>query len=51
MAHYEGVKFVAPAIEMPKNWERFYKQWKGEEITAVQFMEAMGMKKQHFIAK
>lgn len=35
-------------IPYPKNWEENYKLWKMEKITAVEFMQAVGLKKGTF---
>jgi len=51
VAMKKGIKFGRPSVETPKDWERHYKQWKAEKITAVQFMEAMNMKKTTFYRK
>lgn len=51
VAKKQGVKFGRPSIKMPKDWDKYYKKWKAEKITAVQFMEAMGMAKATFYRK
>lgn len=51
VAKKQGVKFGRPSVVMPKDWDKYYKQWKAEEITAVQFMESMGMAKATFYRK
>lgn len=51
VAKKQGVKFGRPTIPIPKDWEKYYKRWKAGEITAVQFMDAMCMKKATFYRK
>ncbi|MDG4850848.1 recombinase family protein [Peribacillus frigoritolerans] len=51
LAKKRGVKFGRPSLVMPKDWEKYYKQWKAKEITAVQFMETLGMAKATFYRK
>ncbi|MGG1704519.1 recombinase family protein, partial [Bacillus paranthracis] len=35
----------------PKEWDKLYKDWKAGTITAVAFMDAIGMKKATFYKK
>ena len=51
IAKRRGVKFGRPLLALPKDWEKYYKKWKAKEITAVQFMDAMGMAKATFYRK
>ena len=51
VAKKNGVKFGRPAVKIPKDWEKYYKQWKAEKITAVEFMESVGMAKATFYRK
>lgn len=51
VAKKQRVKFGRPSVTMPKDWDKYYKQWKAEEITAVQCMEAVNMKKASFYRK
>lgn len=37
-----------PKAVFPTNWEKIYKQWKAEEITAVKAMEQLELKKNTF---
>ncbi|MEW8980842.1 MAG: recombinase family protein [Bacillus anthracis] len=40
-----------PVMELPKEWNNLYKEWKAGKITAVAFMDAIGMKKATFYKK
>lgn len=40
-----------PVMELPKEWNKLYKEWKDKKITAVAFMDAIGMKKATFYKK
>ncbi|MFJ5750945.1 recombinase family protein [Peribacillus frigoritolerans] len=51
VAKKKGVKFGRPAVEIPKDWEKYYKQWKDQKISAVKFMQAVGMAKATFYRK
>ena len=51
VAKKNGIKFGRPAVAFPKEWEKYYKQWKDNEITAVQSMESLGMAKATFYRK
>lgn len=51
VAKKQGVKFGRPALVMPRDWGKYYIQWKAKEITAVQFMESLGMAKATFYRK
>lgn len=51
VAKRRGVKFGRPSLAMPKDWEKYYKKWKAKEITAVQFMDSIGMAKATFYRK
>jgi DNA invertase Pin-like site-specific DNA recombinase len=56
--HTEGIAvakkrgvYGRPPIALPKDWGEYYKRWRAREITAVEFMNAMGMKKTTFYRK
>ncbi|HFK1691037.1 recombinase family protein [Bacillus paranthracis] len=51
VAIQKGVKFGRPAIDVPNNWDKLYKQWKAKEITAVNFMSEVNMTKATFYRK
>lgn len=40
-----------PAMELPEEWNKLYKEWKAGQITAVAFMDAISMKKATFYKK
>ena len=48
IAKEKGVKFGRPSIQYPKQWEHYYNLWINNEITAVQFMKAVNLKKSTF---
>ncbi|WP_353056218.1 hypothetical protein [Priestia koreensis] len=45
IALQNGVKFGRPNAEIPAEFEEVYRQWKNQEITAVQAMALLNMKK------
>lgn len=47
-AKAKGKKFGRPGLEYPDNWQEVYSKWKANEITAVNAMELMGVKKTSF---
>ncbi|PEI85882.1 recombinase family protein [Bacillus toyonensis] len=51
VAKGKGVKFGRPSLKIPSNWEQYYKPWKSGEITAVEFMDHVGMSKATFYRK
>lgn len=51
VAKAKGKHLGRPVLELPKEWSSYYKQWKAGEIKAVDFMEAMNMKKATFYKK
>ncbi|MBA9027601.1 hypothetical protein [Peribacillus huizhouensis] len=51
IAMKNGVKFGRPAVAIPTEWKKYYSQWKAGEISAVKFMETMGMSKATFYRK
>lgn len=48
IALQNGVKFGRPSIDYPENWEKVYKQWKDEKITAKTAMELLDLKRNTF---
>lgn len=48
VAKSKGVKFGRPSKEYPDNWKEVYKSWKNNDITAVQAMESLDLKKATF---
>ncbi|PGW13267.1 resolvase [Bacillus cereus] len=40
-----------PVMALPKEWNKLYKEWKAGKITAVAFMDTIGMKKATFYKK
>ncbi|MCM3005586.1 recombinase family protein [Priestia koreensis] len=48
IALQNGVKFGRPKAEFPEEFEGVYEQWKSKEITAVQAMDILNMKKTTF---
>lgn len=50
-AKAKGKHLGRPIIAFPKRWDRLYKDWKSEKITAVAFMNEVGMKKATFYNK
>jgi len=48
IALQNGVKFGRPKAEVPEEFEGVYEQWKSKEITAVQAMALLNMKKTTF---
>lgn len=51
VAKTKGKYLGRPMVELPKEWDKLYKQWKAGEITAVKFMEEVKMKKATFYNK
>lgn len=42
-AKEKGVKFGRPERSLPKDFEKYYKKWKADEITAVEFSKLLGV--------
>lgn len=51
IAKSEGKHLGRPVLELPKEWDKLYKQWKANQIKAVEFMDIVGMKKATFYKK
>lgn len=51
VAKAKGKHLGRPALELPKEWSKLYKEWKVGKITAVAFMDTIGMKKATFYKK
>ncbi|OFC92720.1 hypothetical protein BTGOE5_53430 [Bacillus thuringiensis] len=51
VAKAKGKHLGRPVMELPKEWGKLYKQWKTGKMTAVKFMEEVGMKKATFYKK
>lgn len=47
----KGKHLGRPVMELPPEWSKLYKEWKAKRITAVAFMDAIGMKKATFYKK
>lgn len=50
-AKAKGKHLGRPALKLPNEWEKLYKQWKNGDIMAVEFMDIVGMKKATFYKK
>ncbi|TYS46756.1 recombinase family protein [Bacillus infantis] len=50
-AKAKGKHLGRPVMELPKEWSKFYKEWKSGKITAVEFMGKVSMKKATFYKK
>ncbi|MGO5010805.1 recombinase family protein [Niallia sp. Sow4_A1] len=50
-AKAKGKHLGRPSLELPKEWNKLYKQWKNGEIMAVEFMDLVKMKKATFYKK
>jgi len=50
-AKKQGKHLGRPVLELPKEWDKLYKEWKQGKIKAVEFMELVGMKKPTFYKK
>lgn len=50
-AKEKGKHLGRPVLELPKEWDKLYKQWKAGQIKAVEFMELVRMKKATFYKK
>ena len=51
VAKSKGKHLGRPVMELPEEWNKLYKEWKAGQITAVAFMDAIGMKKATFYKK
>ncbi|WP_404467268.1 recombinase family protein [Planococcus rifietoensis] len=51
VAKSKGKHLGRPIQQLPKEWDKLYKDWKAKEITAVAFMKAVDMKKATFYKK
>ncbi|UQZ76197.1 integrase [Niallia circulans] len=51
IAKKNGVKFGRPSTKIPNEWDKHYKRWKEGEISAVKFMNMIGMSKATFYRK
>ncbi|HDR6295692.1 resolvase [Bacillus cereus] len=51
VAKKDGKHLGRPVMELPEEWNKLYKEWKAGQITAVAFMDAIGMKKATFYKK
>ena len=47
-AKARGQHLGRPKIQFPSNWENWYLKWKNKEITGVEAMKQMGLKKNSF---
>ncbi|KZO01111.1 recombinase family protein [Pseudobacillus badius] len=50
-AKAKGKHLGRPVLKLPKEWAKYYMQWKSREIRAVEFMELVDMKKATFYKK
>lgn len=50
-AKAKGKHLGRPVLELPKDWDRLYKEWKAGKIKAVEFMDKVDMKKPTFYKK
>jgi DNA invertase Pin-like site-specific DNA recombinase len=50
-AKKKGKHLGRPSLELPDNWDKYYRQWKAKEIKAVEFMDLVNMKKPTFYKK
>jgi len=51
VAKTKGKHLGRPVMELPKEWDKLYKEWVAGKITAVKFMDTIGMKKATFYKK
>ncbi|KQU17804.1 resolvase [Bacillus sp. Leaf13] len=51
VAKSKGKHLGRPVLELPKEWDKLYKEWKDGNITAVAFMDKVNMKKATFYNK
>lgn len=50
-AKKKGKHLGRPVLELPKEWDKLYKQWRDGELKAVEFMDKVKMKKATFYKK
>lgn len=43
-----GRPYGRPPVKKPKNWDRVYEQWKNKQLTSVEAMLLLGLKKNSF---
>lgn len=51
VAKSKGKHLGRPVMELPKVWDKLYKEWKDGKIKAVEFMDKVDMKKATFYKK
>ncbi|MCU5322559.1 recombinase family protein [Bacillus cereus] len=51
VAKSKGKHLGRPVMELPKAWDKLYKEWKDGKIKAVEFMDKVDMKKATFYKK
>ncbi|MEY8191101.1 recombinase family protein [Peribacillus simplex] len=51
VAKTKGKHLGRPVLELPKEWNKLYNEWKAGKITAVAFMDKIDMKKATFYKK
>ncbi|WP_242226753.1 recombinase family protein [Bacillus cereus group sp. BfR-BA-01358] len=51
VAKSKGKHLGRPVMELPKEWDKLYKEWKDGKIKAVEFMDKVDMKKATFYKK
>jgi DNA invertase Pin-like site-specific DNA recombinase len=51
VAKAKGKHLGRPVLELPKDWDKLYKEWKAGKMTAVAFMDKVSMKKATFYKK
>lgn len=51
VAKSKGKHLGRPVMELPKEWDKLYKEWKDGKIKAVEFMDKVEMKKATFYKK
>lgn len=51
VAKSKGKHLGRPVMELPKEWDKLYKEWKDGNIKAVEFMDKVDMKKATFYKK
>ncbi|MBJ8080091.1 recombinase family protein [Bacillus cereus group sp. N14] len=51
VAKSKGKHLGRPVMELPKEWDKLYKEWKDGKIKAIEFMDKVDMKKATFYKK
>lgn len=51
IAQAKGKHLGRPILELPREWDSYYKEWRAGSIKAVEFMEKVNMKKATFYKK